>query len=330
VKLLWFPLVKHLIKQEFNETGKNRERRRKLKKLKQKGRLLLVIDRTDWRGRNLFVASVICGKRALPLYWVLLDKKGSSALGEQIKLLKPVLRLLKPYPVVVMGDREFQGVQLAKWLDERAIAFILRQKKTTNTRLTDTENYQALADFNTRPGTSEFFRGITHTSSHRLGLFNLAIYWKRRCRGQGEKEPWYLLTNLDSLELTVQLYRSRFGIEAMFKDCKTGGYNIEKTKVSEARFLALILLIAIAYSLNTALGQSLAPSGHRSYICRLKEENRTSERHSDFWIGTYGIFWLASMVATSDIALTLMRLKPGKHPYFSKGMTALRFIGQAL
>jgi hypothetical protein len=29
MKLLWFPLVKPLIKQEFNETGKNRERRRK-------------------------------------------------------------------------------------------------------------------------------------------------------------------------------------------------------------------------------------------------------------------------------------------------------------
>ena len=50
-----------------------------------------------------------------------------------------------------------------------------------------------------------------------------------------------LLTNLDSLEKTLKLYESRFGIEAMFKDCKTGGYNIEKTKVSEPRFLALVL-----------------------------------------------------------------------------------------
>ncbi len=134
---------------------------------------------------------MICGKRALPVYWVLLDKKGSSALGEQLKLLKPVLRLLKPYPIVVMGDREFQGVQLAKWLDDRAIAFILRQKKTTNTRLADADNYQALADFNPHPGTREFFQGITHTSSHQLGLFNFAIYGQRKYRGQGEKEPWY-------------------------------------------------------------------------------------------------------------------------------------------
>ena len=34
----------------------------------------------------------------------------------------------------------------------------------------------------------------------------------------------------------------------MFKDCKTGGYNLEQSKVNETRFLALVLLIAIAYN----------------------------------------------------------------------------------
>ena len=32
----------------------------------------------------------------------------------------------------------------------------------------------------------------------------------------------------------------------MFKDYKTGGDNLEDTKVNETRFLALVLLIAIA------------------------------------------------------------------------------------
>ena len=108
VKLLWFPLIKQIVKLEFSGKNKNREQRRRLQKLKQAGRLLVVIDRTDWKGRNLFVASVICGRRALPVSWVLLNKKGSSDLGEQKKFIKPVLRLLKPYPLVVMGDREFQ------------------------------------------------------------------------------------------------------------------------------------------------------------------------------------------------------------------------------
>jgi hypothetical protein len=99
-------------------------------------------------------------------------------------------------------------------------------------------------------------------------------------------------------------------MEAMFKDCKMGGYNLEKTKVSEPRFLALVLLMTIAYSLNTTRGQRLKQSGTSDYICRKKEAKRTPERHSDFWIGTYGSFWLESMDAYSELAFSLIRLKP--------------------
>jgi hypothetical protein len=168
VKLLWFPLIKQIVKLEFSGKNKNREQRRRLQKLKQAGRLLVVIDRTDWKGRNLFVASVICGRRALPVSWVLLNKKGSSDLGEQKKFIKPVLRLLKPYPLVVMGDREFQSVQLGKWLDDRGVAFIFRQKKSTYTRLKEEENYQALSELEPNRGERKFFRGVTHTKSHQI------------------------------------------------------------------------------------------------------------------------------------------------------------------
>ena len=40
-------------------------------------------------------------------------------------------------------------------------------------------------------------------------------------------EPWYLLTNIENLDEVIKIYRSRMSIEAMFKDCKTGGYNLE-------------------------------------------------------------------------------------------------------
>jgi len=36
------------------------------------------------------------------------------------------------------------------------------------------------------------------------------------------------------------------GIEAMFKDCKTGGYNLGKSHANNQRLKSLILLIAIA------------------------------------------------------------------------------------
>ena len=38
--------------------------------------------------------SVIWRKRALPIYWLILEKKGSSNIREQIALIRPVLKFL--------------------------------------------------------------------------------------------------------------------------------------------------------------------------------------------------------------------------------------------
>ena len=46
-------------------------------------------------------------------------------------------------------------------------------------------------------------------------------------------------------------------IEQLFKDGKSGGYNLEDTQVNERRFLALVLLVTMAYSLATLEGQWL-------------------------------------------------------------------------
>jgi IS4 transposase len=96
---------------------------------------------------------------------------------------------------------------------------------------------------------SKFYQGVKCGKGDELGLFNIAVYWKRKYRHKGPKEPWYILRNLPNLKQTLCLYRCRWGIEQFFKDCKTGGYNLEDTKVNETRFLALVLLIVIAYSL---------------------------------------------------------------------------------
>ena len=38
----------------------------------------------------------------------------------------------------------------------------------------------------------------------------------------------------------------RYGIEAMCKDCKTGGYNLEDSQASQDKLVRLVLLIVIA------------------------------------------------------------------------------------
>jgi Transposase DDE domain len=129
---------------------------------------------------------------------------------------------------VVLGDREFHSAKLGEWLSARSVKFALRQKKSTCIQ-ENGQDYLALKNIEIKPGATHFSRGINCTVEHKIGSFNLGIIWKRKYRGKGPKDPWYILTNLDDLNLVLSFYKSRWGIESMFKDCKTGGYNLEKT-----------------------------------------------------------------------------------------------------
>jgi Transposase DDE domain len=331
VKLIWFPIIKHLVKNQFRLGINNRAQRRyqNKKKFTHHGYLLLAIDRTQWRERNLCVLSLVWGNHALPIYWGCLEKKGNSSFKKQKSLLIPVLKILKPYPVVVLGDREFHSIKLGEWLNERGIKFALRQKKSTFIQEAG-QDYEALKDLEIKPGMTRFIQGINCTKRHQIGQFNLGATWKRKYLGKKVKEPWYILTNLDNLKLTLSFYKARWGIESMFKDCKTGGYNLEQTWVNESRFLALVLLVAIAYSLTTFHGESIQKKGVRSYVCRKPEPHRLVERHSHFWIGLYGQLWVNAMNDWPELVILLTSLKPNKRRNFQQGFKALSIIQSAL
>lgn len=325
IRALWFPLIKCWVKSYFRPVPQNRKQRRQQKKLKRNKQLLLVIDRSQWKERNLFMVSLVWEKRAIPIYWQILPKVGNSSLAEQQALLKPVLKLLKGYPIVLLADREFHSVKLANWLCQQNIGFVLRIKKNTYIELKP-EELKQLQELNASPGTAKFLSQIQVTKQKGFGLFNVGIYWKRKYRGKVEDEPWYILTNLPNLQIAVSTFKARFGIEAMFKDCKTGGYNLEDSHASDRRLISLILLIAIAYTCSILHGRQFKRMGIQKYINRLQELHRHDKRHSSFWVGLYGQLWVGGMEAFFDLATALMRIKLNKLPYFQKGLRAMMLI----
>ncbi len=238
------------------------------------------MDRTEWKGRNLFMVTVVWGTHALPLYWEVLPHVGSSDLATQKRLLSIALKLLKPYPTLVLGDREFHSPKLAQWLDHRGVAFALRQKKGLYFQRPGDEEYQALKAQGFQSGDSAFYVGVHCNKGDGVGPFNIAVYWKRKYRKKGPKEPWYILTNLPTLKQALAVYRCRWGIEQFFKDCKSGGYHLEDTRVNETRFLALVLVIVLAYSLATLQGQQMQKLGVEDYAGRIKTHHDKAPRHS--------------------------------------------------
>merc|ERR1712178_375322 len=119
----------------------------------------------------------------------------------------------------------------------------------------------------------------------------------RKYKGKQEKEPWFILTNLDSLSEVLKVYRAMAGIEAMFKDCKTGGYNLEGSKANKGK-----------------------------YIARLTEKSRRDRRHSNFWIGLYGSLWIHAWEFCSDFISIMMSNNPQKLNNYKKGLQAMSII----
>ena len=71
---------------------------------------------------------------------------------------------------------------------------------------------------------------------------------EEKISGISVKKGWFILTNLGSLTSAIAAYQKRMGIEEMFRDYKSGGYYLEGTGLKGQRPIALILLIALAYS----------------------------------------------------------------------------------
>src|SRR4028119_931625 len=313
VVLLWFPLIEEILKRQ----------------VKPKSQLVIALDRTQWKENNILMISVIYQKRALPIYWCLLQKNGSSNLAEQQKVLRPVIRLLKKYKLVVIGDREFQSVELASWLHTERLQFVLRQKQSTTFR-EKRQKSQPLNNIPVYPGIRQFYTNINLTQKQGFGRFNLAVYWKRKYRGKQENQAWYLLTNLPDLKTAVHIYSQRFGIEAMFRDCKTGGYNLEDSKASPDRLMRVILLIAIALTSAWLQGQRTLLQKQRTYVCRSQEKGRTRKRHSNFWIGLYGQNWIVAWHECQAWVQELVSSIRNKQAYYYRGLRAMTLIQQAL
>lgn len=116
----------------------------------------------------------------------------------------------------------------------------------------------------------------------------------------------------------------------MFKDCKTGGYNLEGSKANFDRLVRLILLIALAMTSAWLQGQRTKLQRQQSYACRSCEKGRTRKRHSNFWIGLYGQNWIATFHECQVWVEELMNSVRNKQTFYQRGLKAMSLIQQAL
>ncbi len=232
---------------------------------------------------------------------------------------------------MILGDREFHGLELSYWLKQKnkkakkSIYFAFREKDNIYLKRS-INNQQMLKDLKLIPGVKVLDRNAQITKQKGFGKFNLLAYKKRDYRDHKVKESWLIITNLDNPNEVIKLYKKRAGIEAMFRDYKSGGYNLEGSKANILRLTNLILLIAIAYTSACLKGKSFKNQGHQKYITRLTEAQRKYRRHSDFRVGLYGRNWVIAWDFCYSLVEKLMLINCHKLNYYQQGLKVLSAI----
>jgi hypothetical protein len=90
-------------------------------------------------------------------------------------------------------------------------------------------------------------------------------------------EAWFMLTDLGSLPAAINAYKQRMGIEEMFRDCKTVGYDLEGTSLKGNRLINMILLMTLAYFSGIFQGTEMRNKQVQKYVSRRKEPKKNIE-----------------------------------------------------
>ena len=309
ISLIWFPLITYWLI-TYCRVGQT---------------LSIAIDRSQWGRINLFMVSLIWERRAIPLYWSLLPKLGNSNFESQTTNLQQVLPLFSEYKVIILGDREFCSVDLGNWLREKGLSFCLRLKKN---HCIETEHlvWQRLDRLGIVPGTSLYFQGKRVRKTQPATGFDVACKWKRNYGAWKVDEAWFILTDLGSLSAAIDAYKQRMGIEEMFRDCKTGGYDLEGTSLKGDRLINMILLMTLAYSSAMFQGTELKKKQLQKYVSRHKEPKKKYRRRSTLGVGLDGEKWVNYLEQYSEEVEQLMKLTPSKRRFYQQGMRAATLI----
>ena len=219
------------------------------------GAWTLALDRTNWkigsRDVNFLVLAVVTRRFRVPLFWTLLDGPGNSGTETRIALMPRYLAHVPASTVrLLLADREFIGAVWLKFLNDNSIPFAIRLRE--DLRVTTEDGCELTLFARLRlAGRARFFRARLgareDADAHDAPLLNFAA---RRLKGE-----WLIVVSNTPARQALAAYRKRWAIECMFGDAKTRGLNLEDTRLTHPRKLALLMALvalAIAWAGRTA------------------------------------------------------------------------------
>lgn len=200
---------------------------------------------------QMLMVSLRVGERALPLAWHMKKTQGAIGFSEQKEVLETVAALLpKDARVALMGDRFYGSPALIGWCREHGWGWRLRCR-------------QDLLVFDENGGETTlaecFARGdhmLTNIAlTEKRALTNIAMLHE-----DGHCEPWIIALSDPPTAWRAHDYGLRWGIEAMFSDYKTRGFNLEDSQIERTdrlERLVLVLSLALYWAVSTGMWDAM-------------------------------------------------------------------------
>lgn len=209
-----------------------------------RGSWTLVLDRTEWkigkRSVNYLVLAAVTRRFRAPLLWSVLPSGGNSATAARIALVE---RYLARFPAgtvrLLLADREFIGAKWLKFLDDKKIPFAIRLREDLRVVTEDGCELTLFARLRNSRRTRTFRARLWDDGVADGPILNFAV---KRLPTQ-----WLIVVSNRAPRIALAAYRGRWAIECLFGDAKTRGLNLEDTRLTHPRKLALLMaLVALA------------------------------------------------------------------------------------
>lgn len=212
--------------------------------MKLKPPFVITIDRTEWQlGKswvNVLMLAIVHEGVAVPLLWMVFDKKGCSSDSERKQILENYLEIFSVTSIkFVTADREFASKQWIDYLVRKSIPFCLRIK--SNVQITSQRGRKMPAARLLRSTSIE--TAVNCQRKRRLWGCLVSIVGMRKANGDkvlvaASMEDGNLLAN----------YGLRWQIETLFGCLKTRGFCLEDTHlIDKDRVSRLLSLLCLAF-----------------------------------------------------------------------------------
>lgn len=236
-----------------------------------KGELTLSIDRTEWDFGsyqcNILMIVAKNGSVGIPLYWSLLDNNsGNSNCKDRIDLLSKLLNIIgKDRIGMIVGDREFIGVEWIKYLKINDIKFCMRVPKSHLVMLKNGNCYSIEELLNTQ--TERYFQDCQVDG----------VWCNTMIKRLKESDFLFLIGNLPAKQLGG-FYRRRWCIEVLFQTFKRRGFDLESTHLRCSKKLSkLLVFVSIAVAVCVRFGEE-----HIKKVQKIKIQKNGYKAHSVF------------------------------------------------